>query len=100
MEIFELSSRFHFTDGIGLPVARHLSVTLAPSRITTSVDVNESSIFGGTAKLYLKKNGHKSWVWQRHISMFIIPKQQTKRHSSFKNINETKQMKTFSKINR
>lgn len=48
MEIFELSSRFHLTDGDGLPVARHFSVTLEPSCTTTSVDVSESSMLGGT----------------------------------------------------
>lgn len=40
--------RFHLSAGTGLPVARHLSVTLVPSLATTSVDVSESSIFGGT----------------------------------------------------
>lgn len=50
--IFELSSRFHFTDGSGLPLALHLSVTLDPSRTTTSVDVSASSILGGTVMIF------------------------------------------------
>lgn len=45
---FDSVYRFHFSDGAGLPVARHLSVTLVPSLATTSVDVSESSMFGGT----------------------------------------------------
>lgn len=51
---FDNVYRFHLSDGVGLPVARHLSVTLVPSLATTSVDVSESSIFGGT-KLATKK---------------------------------------------
>lgn len=51
IEIFELLSRFHLTDGTGLPDARHFNVTFAPSRTTTSVDVNASSIFGGTRNI-------------------------------------------------
>lgn len=42
--------RFHLTEGAGLPVARHFSVTFVPSRATTSVDVMASSMFGGTAR--------------------------------------------------
>lgn len=38
----------HRMVGAGLPFARHLNVTLAPSLTTTSVDVWASSIFGGT----------------------------------------------------
>lgn len=48
MAIFELSSRFHFTVGVGLPVARHFSVTFDPSRTIISLELSESSIFGGT----------------------------------------------------
>lgn len=48
--ILELSSRFHFTVGAGLPVARHLSVMLAPSRTIISLELNESSMLGGTAR--------------------------------------------------
>lgn len=48
MFILALSSRFHLTVGIGLPVARHLSVTFDPSRTMTSLELRESSMFGGT----------------------------------------------------
>lgn len=48
MEIFELSSRFHLMVGLGEPLARHVSVTLAPSRTITSLELNESSMVGGT----------------------------------------------------
>lgn len=48
MEIFELSSRFHLMVGLGEPLARHVRVTLAPSRTITSLELNESSIVGGT----------------------------------------------------
>lgn len=50
MDIFELSSRRHLIAGSGLPVALHRSVTLAFSRTITSLDVVESSMFGGTAE--------------------------------------------------
>lgn len=46
--IFSNESRFHFTIGIGLPDARHLRLTFDPSRTITSLELNESSIFGGT----------------------------------------------------
>lgn len=57
--------RFHFSDGVGLPVARHLSVTLVPSLATTSVDVSESSIFGGTKLATKKKNIYERKNWRR-----------------------------------
>lgn len=41
----------HRIVGGGLPFARHFSVTFAPSRTTTSVDVWASSMFGGTADM-------------------------------------------------
>lgn len=50
MDILELSSRRHLIAGSGLPVARQRNVTFAPSRTITSLEVVESSIFGGTAK--------------------------------------------------
>lgn len=79
--------RFHFSDGVGLPVARHLSVTLVPSLATTSVDVSESSMFGGTKLATNKKRAFMSvehdrarekWqrgkicaavTWQRHRNL-------------------------------
>lgn len=61
MFIFALSSRFHLTVGIGLPVARHLSVMFDPSRTITSLELNESSMFGGTAtKNKCLVNPHRS----------------------------------------
>jgi hypothetical protein len=45
---FFFLSTHHRIVGDGLPCALHLSVTFAPSRTTTSVDVCASSIFGGT----------------------------------------------------
>lgn len=48
IDIFELSSLFHFIDGVGLPEARHLNVTFELSRTIKSLDVIESSILGGT----------------------------------------------------
>lgn len=47
--ILELSSRRHLIAGSGLPDARQRNVTFAPSRTITSLDVIESSMFGGTA---------------------------------------------------
>lgn len=38
-----------------LPVALHRNVIFAPSRTMTSLELNESSIFGGTAKTKAKK---------------------------------------------
>lgn len=55
--ILALSSRFHLTVGCGLPVARHFNVTLDPSRTITSLELSESSIFGGT-EITLKKIKH------------------------------------------
>lgn len=46
--IFELSSRFHLTDGSGDPVALQLSVILAPSLTVVSLELELSSMFGGT----------------------------------------------------
>lgn len=48
-DIFELSSRRHLIAGSGLPVALHRNVTFAFSRTITSLEVVESSMFGGTA---------------------------------------------------
>lgn len=48
IEIFSSESRFHFTVGVGDPVARQRSVTFEPSRTITSLELNESSMFGGT----------------------------------------------------
>lgn len=48
MAIRELSSRFHLIMGRGLPLARHLSEMLAPSRTMTSLELSESSMLGGT----------------------------------------------------
>lgn len=48
IDILELSSLFHFIDGVGLPEARHLKVTFELSRTIKSLDVIESSMFGGT----------------------------------------------------
>lgn len=36
------------TTGVGLPDARHRSVTFEPSRTITSLELSESSMFGGT----------------------------------------------------
>lgn len=36
--------------GLGLPVARQRSATLDPSRTVTSLELNSSSILGGTGK--------------------------------------------------
>lgn len=47
--ILELSSRFHLMVGVGLPVALHFNVMLAPSRTMMSLELSESSMFGGTA---------------------------------------------------
>ena len=47
--ILELSSLFHFTVGVGLPVALHLSIMFSPSRTIMSLELSESSMFGGTA---------------------------------------------------
>lgn len=55
MAILELSSRFHLTVGVGLPVALHLRVTLEPSRTITSLELSESSMFGGTGTNRNKK---------------------------------------------
>lgn len=46
--IFSNESRFHLTTGGGLPCARHRNVKLFPSRTITSLELRESSIFGGT----------------------------------------------------
>lgn len=46
--IFSIESLFHLTTGGGLPCARHRNVKLLPSRTITSLELNESSIFGGT----------------------------------------------------
>ena len=48
--IFVLSSRFHLIVGWGEPCALHFKVTLEPSRTITSLELNESSIDGGTLK--------------------------------------------------
>lgn len=48
--ILELSSRFHFTVGAGLPVALHLSIMFSPSRTIMSLELSESSMLGGTAR--------------------------------------------------
>lgn len=58
IEILLPSSRFHLMDGVGLPDARHLSVTLEPSRTITSLDVKESSMLGGTTS-----NRKKKYLW-------------------------------------
>lgn len=50
IDILELSSRFHFTSGAGLPVALHLSIMFSPSRTIMSLELSESSMFGGTAR--------------------------------------------------
>lgn len=55
MDILELSSRFHLMVGLGEPAARHVSVTLAPSRTITSLELSESSIVGGTETNYFLK---------------------------------------------
>lgn len=46
--IFSMESRFHLTTGVGLPDARHRNVTFEPSRTITSLELSESSMFGGT----------------------------------------------------
>lgn len=46
--IFSIESRFHLTTGVGLPLALQRSVTFDPSRTIKSLELNESSIFGGT----------------------------------------------------
>lgn len=43
-----MSSLFHLTVGIGLPEARQRSVIFEPSLTITSLELNESSMFGGT----------------------------------------------------
>lgn len=48
--IFWPSSLFHLIEGSGLPLALQRSVTLSPSRTIISLDVNASSIFGGTTE--------------------------------------------------
>lgn len=58
---------FHLIDGVGLPEARHFNVTFEPSRATTSVDVNESSIFGGTA------NKNRTDIHHFQISLTSFP---------------------------
>lgn len=48
IEIFSIESRFHLTVGVGLPLARQRNDTFEPSRTITSLELNESSMFGGT----------------------------------------------------
>lgn len=44
--------------GVGLPDALHFNVIFEPSRTITSLELNESSMFGGTVK-YNKINWKK-----------------------------------------
>lgn len=48
MAIFSMESRFHLTTGVGLPDALQRNVTFEPSRTITSLELSESSMFGGT----------------------------------------------------
>lgn len=70
MVILALSSRFHLTVGIGLPVARHLSVTFDPSRTMTSLELRESSMFGGTVG-----NNFKHFIQYRRRRQNLLCKQ-------------------------
>lgn len=71
MVISALSSRFHLTLGIGLPVARHLSVTFDPSRTMTSLELRESSMFGGTvgknSKILYNKRGEANIYYANNV---------------------------------
>lgn len=70
IEIFSIESRFHLTVGVGLPIARHRSDTFEPSRTITSLELNESSMFGGTAvgeraRPWICSGHGKAWMTAR-----------------------------------
>lgn len=64
--IFSIESRFHLTTGDGLPDARHRNVTFEPSRTITSLELSESSIWGGTKHL------HKIWNEKKTNVFFFV----------------------------
>lgn len=70
--IFSIESRFHFTTGNGLPDARHRNVTFEPSRTITSLELSESSIWGGTKKRKKENTKHETKRKQTVFSCSII----------------------------
>lgn len=78
--IFSIESRFHLTVGVGLPDARHRSVTFEPSRTITSLELSESSMFGGTRILFGRKRMKRDsiflfgalWRWRFLFSVVAL----------------------------